>query len=121
MRAICLIHFHQQRHTLNQGLFLKSKKEGEEIKYNYHTGKASDYGKDCLDVQIIDFMKRDQGQQIYRETKIVSVIDNSLDIVPPVVMWDPKDFKYYAGELSSNQLTQDLKTMYVPPVIAESV
>jgi hypothetical protein len=37
---------------------------------------------------------------MYREQKIVSVIDNSLDIVPPLVCMDPLDIKYYAGELS---------------------
>jgi len=58
---------------------------------------------------------------MYREQKMVSVIDNSLDMVPPLVCWDPLDIKYYAGELSSTQLVTDLSALYVAPVIAESV
>lgn len=40
---------------------------------------------DFLDVQIVDFMKRDEGLTMYRETTIVSRIDNSIDFVPPLV------------------------------------
>jgi len=58
---------------------------------------------------------------MYREQNIISVIDNSQDMVPPLVSWDPLDIKYYAGELSSNQLVADLQVMYVAPVIAESI
>ena len=58
---------------------------------------------------------------MYRKTTIISVIDNSMDIVPPLVHENPQDIKYYAGELTSNQLFTDLRTLYVSPVIAESV
>ena len=75
----------------------------------------------ALDVQVYDFMKRDVGHLMYRETKIISKIDNSIDVVPPLVHIEPRDIKFYSGELSSNQMFQDIKTMYVPPVIAESV
>ena len=58
---------------------------------------------------------------MYRRTTIISIIDNSMDVVPPLVHQNPQDIKYYAGELTSNQLQTDLKTMYVAAVIAESV
>lgn len=58
---------------------------------------------------------------MYREQCIVSIIDKSQDKVPPLVSWDPIDIKYYSGELSSNQVRSDLETMYVAPVIAESI
>lgn len=88
---------------------------------NYHTGKAKGFDLDHLDAQVIDFMRRDEESLLYRELKIVSIIDNSLDIVPPLVCLDPKDIKFYNGELRSIQLTYDLKKLYVPPVIAESI
>ena len=50
----------------------------------------------------MDFMRRDEGHVMYREMKIVSVIDKSIDVVPPLVYSDPQEIKYYAGELASN-------------------
>ena len=47
----------------------------------------------------MDFMKQDEGFVMCRETKIISVIDNSVDLVPPLVHRDPIDIKYYSGEL----------------------
>ena len=58
---------------------------------------------------------------MYRETPIISIIDKSIDVVPPLVNEDPAEWKFYAGELSSDQLFTDLRTMVVPPVIAESI
>lgn len=78
-------------------------------------------GDSILDLQIMDFMKHDESFTMYRKTKIISIIDNSLDIVQPLVACDPTDWKYYSGELCSNQITQDLSKLYVPPVIAESI
>ena len=96
--------------------------ESDSIQFNYQTGRKK--GSNSLmelDAQIIDFMKHDEGHVMYRKTTIISVIDNSVDIVPPLVHRDPLEIKYYAGELSSNQLVTDLKALYVMPVIAESI
>ena len=62
MRTVALIHFHKRRHTRNVGLYLRSLEDedttDEEIPVNYHTSK--DFGGDIdLDLQIIDFAKRD--------------------------------------------------------------
>ena len=66
-------------------------------------------------------MKRDEDSLLYKEQKIVSIVDKSLEKVPPLVSWDPVDIKYYSGELASLQVQADLEAMYVAPVIAESV
>ena len=69
----------------------------------------------------MDFMPHEPCLQMYRETPIISIIDKSIDVVPPLVNEDPTEWKFYAGELSSDQLFTDLRTMVVPPVIAESI
>ena len=47
----------------------------------------------------MDFMNRDQDHLLYKEQRIVSVVDNSLDVVPPLIPPEPFDFKFYSGEL----------------------
>ena len=42
-------------------------------------------------------MNRDEQYQIYKEAKITSVIDNTLDVVPPAVPMDPYDFMVYSN------------------------
>ena len=69
---------------------------------NYHTQKEVGTLYKSLDLQVMDFMRRDEGHVMYREMKIVSVIDKSIDVVPPLVYSDPQEIKYYAGELASN-------------------
>ena len=66
-------------------------------------------------------MKHDEAFTMYRETKIISVIDDSMDIVQPLIASDPADWKRYANELNSLQVTHDLMKMFVPPAVAESV
>mmetsp|Transcript_9867 Transcript_9867/g.13456 ORF Transcript_9867/g.13456 Transcript_9867/m.13456 type:complete len:198 (-) Transcript_9867:1194-1787(-) len=120
VRTLTLMHAHKQRHTRQVGKLWSALKDDEVTELNYRTmtmiGESSQ-----LDVQIMDFMKYDEAFTMYRETKIISVIDNSIDIVPPVVLADPADWKYYSGELASIQLKADLCKLFVPPVIAESI
>ena len=47
----------------------------------------------------MDLMHRDNHYQFYREAKIVSKIDNSLDIVQPMIPMDPYEFMVYSGQL----------------------
>ena len=56
---------------------------------NYHTQKEIGTLDKSLDLQVMDFMRRDEGHVMYREMKIVSVIDKSIDVVPPLVYSDP--------------------------------
>lgn len=129
LRTVCLAHYHKQRHEKNIGeLFSKSLRKTEDgddhdnpVMLSYHTQKEIGVIEANIDIQIVDFMKRDEGHSMYRETKIVSIIDKSIDVVPPLIHYDPQDIKFYAGELSSIQLLQDLKKMYVPHVIAETI
>ena len=107
MRTVSLVHYHRQRHIRITGQLLSedvldSTNQEVPLHLNYQTGKMA-YNRNTemgeLDLQIMDFMKQDEGFVMCRETKIISVIDNSIDIVPPLVHRDPIDIKYYSGEL----------------------
>jgi len=74
----------------------------------------------ALDVSVIDFAAKDESFTAYREVKIVSKIDNSLDVVPPLVPSDPSDFMHYSGELTSIQMKKDIESMYVEVCLAET-
>ena len=56
----------------------------------------------------MDFMNRDESYQMFREARITSQVDNSLDIVPPVVPMDPYEFLVYSNQLKSLKLKDDL-------------
>jgi hypothetical protein len=58
---------------------------------------------------------------IYREQQIVSRVDNSLDVVPPLVPEKASQFMEYSGQLTSNVIRQELSTFYVPSCIATSI
>ena len=40
MRTVSLVHFHKHRHVRNTGLFLETRTDGQQITFNYHTGKG---------------------------------------------------------------------------------
>lgn len=101
MRTMNLIHYHRRRHIRLVGKIWSASEEFETT-LSYQATKA--IADRSLDLQIMDFMKHDQEFTMYRETKIISVIDNSIDVVPPLVIADPVEWKYYAGELASKQL-----------------
>ena len=47
---------------------------------------------DCLNVQIIDMLSHDtMASVIYRELNIVSLVDNTLDVIPPLISTHPID------------------------------
>ena len=69
----------------------------------------------------MDMMPRDNHYQFYREAKIVSKIDNSLDIVQPMIPMDPYEFMVYNDQLRSLKVKAELEKFFVPPVIAESI
>ena len=66
-------------------------------------------------------MYRDDHYQLYREARIISKIDNSLDIVQPAIPLDPYDFMVYSDQLRSLKIKADLEKFFVPPVISESI
>ena len=124
IRAITLLHCHRQKHTRKVGKLWsgeeESNNESDSTEVNFHT-MTNVLDRDFFDPQIIDFMKHDEAFTMYRETKIISVIDDSMDIVQPLIASDPADWKRYANELNSLQVTHDLMKMFVPPAVAESV
>ena len=58
---------------------------------------------------------------MYREQHIISRVDNSLDIVPPLVPEKVFDFMEYSGQLTSQVLRTELSGFYVPSCIATAV
>jgi hypothetical protein len=52
---------------------------------------------------------------------IVSRVDNSLDVVPPLVPDKVEEFMVYSGQLSSQVLKSELQSFFVPKCIATSV
>ena len=119
IRSITLLHCHRQKHIRKVSRFWSHQEESFE--FNYHTTREIGVMDELLDLQVIDFMKYDEAFTMYREEKIISVIDNSMDLVQPLIASDPQDWKRYTGELNSIQVTQDLLKMFVSPVVSESV
>jgi len=119
MQQLSLLHYYEEKHARKIYTFLNSEVNGE-VQVSYHSSlpKGSD---DAVDVAIIDFVKRSELQNMYREQPIVSRVDNSLDIIPPLVPEHVSDFMLYSGQLSSNVISQELKGFYVPICIATSV
>lgn len=92
---------------------------------NYHTceriSTKRKSSKIPLNICVIDFVKKNDIELLYREQKIVSVVDNSLDIVPPLVPPNPYDFMGYSGQLNSEYLKSEITGFYVPSCIATSI
>jgi hypothetical protein len=66
-------------------------------------------------------VKKSDLEMIYREQHIVSRVDNSLDVVPPIIPENVYDFLYYSGQLTSNVLKQELSDFYVPSCTASTI
>lgn len=49
----------------------------------------------------MDFVKKDGTELLYREQHIISKVDNSLDIVPPLVPEHVAQFMENSGQLNS--------------------
>ena len=91
---------------------------GQEAAVSYHSTlqQGADSG-----VCIIDFVKKSDLELIYREQMIISRVDNSIDVVPPLVPDTAAMFMEYSGQLSSQVLRQELMAFYVPSCIATSI
>ena len=80
IRTVTLIHYHKTKHVQQIGK-VWSATETESVTLNYHTARLKGVNDCSLDIQISDFMKYDEAMTMYRETKIISIIDKSMDIV----------------------------------------
>lgn len=80
MKGLSLLHFYSAKHTQRVHALMQS--ELQEVEVNYHSTQTDD---SPLQVCIIDFVKKSELEMLYREQHIVSRVDNSLDIVPPLI------------------------------------
>lgn len=123
MQVVSLLHFHAQKHT--QKVFSYMSSDVHSLCVNYHTCESISSQmreqQSPLNICVIDFVKKNDIELLYREQKIVSVVDNSLDIVPPLVPANAYDFMGYSGQLNSESLKQDISGFYVPSCIASSI
>ena len=108
MQAVSLLHFYAKKHT--QKVFNYMSSDVHSLVVNYHTCESisSKSNKYPLNICVIDFVKKNDIELLYREQKIVSVVDNSLDIVPPLVPPNAYDFMGYSGQLNSEFLKSEL-------------
>lgn len=65
-------------------------------------------------------MRVDVGKSLlFKGISITSQVDNSLDILPPLICNDPYDWMH--ERLTSNQTRKEVEKMFVPPCIASMV
>lgn len=70
----------------------------------------------------MDFANQDvQASVLYREIKITSQVDNSLDVVPPMIRVNDLDRQFYIHQMTSLYLKRECEVMYVPKCIADTV
>lgn len=108
MSAVAILHSQQQRHTQRVSQYLHSADPVEIPFYGgLPIGKSMMY--DYLNVQIADLFSQDYSSSIlYREQKIVSVVDNSLDVIPPMIPTHHLDLQYYAHQIKSREIKRDI-------------
>lgn len=119
MRLISLLHFyynkHKQRVSLLFSHFNEAKKD-EEINFGFHTSLIKRNKHERVDINVFDFANKDENFLPYRSERIVSIIDNSIDIVPPMI---PADLSEYIMKstnekvVSSISLRKELCGFYV--------
>lgn len=58
---------------------------------------------------------------LYREIKIISVVDNSIDVIPPMISVNELDREYYSHKIRSRYVKRECEVIYVPKCLADTI
>jgi thymidine kinase len=73
-----------------------------------------------LSILIIDRCQEYTSSLLYREQKIVSQVDNSLDVVPPMIPTLDRDH-YRRLFVKSRELVADIERIFVAKCVADTI